>query len=222
LAGQVLGVKELTDTPPEEGEAADDKGAAAAPLPEPLRLVRLRNPWGRGEWEGKWCDHSEAWHTHAGRAAAHAVGGVTREDDGAFWMELQDFRLRFASLEWCQMHKTHVRPPTSPRRFVRVLPAHLHGRQPSRTWRALHCVAMAAVAPFPRLVEVYCPDGTDRAGFVVQEELVQMKRLEAAVAGISSDSMGGSEDGDKEADPDDSKGKTSPAVRLSRVCACRE
>jgi hypothetical protein len=63
---------------------------------------------GHGEWEGKWSDRSEVWHTPTGRAMAKALGDRRgeNEDDGAFWMELQDFTLRFATLEWCQTVKT--------------------------------------------------------------------------------------------------------------------
>ncbi len=25
------------------------------------RLVKLRNPWGKGEWKGKWSDSSDLW-----------------------------------------------------------------------------------------------------------------------------------------------------------------
>ena len=26
-----------------------------------LQLVKIRNPWGHGEWGGKFCDEDEAW-----------------------------------------------------------------------------------------------------------------------------------------------------------------
>ena len=25
------------------------------------KLVKLRNPWGKGEWNGKWSDHDKRW-----------------------------------------------------------------------------------------------------------------------------------------------------------------
>ena len=76
--------------------------------PAVKQLIRLRNPWGHGEWEGDWSDRSEKWHTPTGRAIARALGDRRGEnaDDGSFWMELRDFTLRFATLEWCQTTKT--------------------------------------------------------------------------------------------------------------------
>jgi len=31
-----------------------------------LQLIRIRNPWGHGEWSGKFADEDEAWDDHKG------------------------------------------------------------------------------------------------------------------------------------------------------------
>lgn len=31
-----------------------------------LTLIRIRNPWGHGEWSGKFADEDEAWDDHKG------------------------------------------------------------------------------------------------------------------------------------------------------------
>ncbi|XP_072254986.1 calpain-5-like [Pyxicephalus adspersus] len=47
-----------------------------------LRLVRLRNPWGSGEWKGAWSDGSEEWKKVSQRERKKL--GVTVDDDGEF------------------------------------------------------------------------------------------------------------------------------------------
>eukprot|EP01043_Picozoa_sp_COSAG02_P020373 COSAG02_NODE_1004_length_15275_cov_11.955917_7_plen_394_part_00 len=86
----------------DENEAPEEPGMT--------QIIKLRNPWGHGEWEGDWSDRSEKWHTPTGRAMARALGDRRGEndDDGAFWIELRDFTLRFATLEWCQTTKTRA------------------------------------------------------------------------------------------------------------------
>ena len=31
------------------------------------RLLKLRNPWGDGEWKGPWSDHDDMWRTPLGQ-----------------------------------------------------------------------------------------------------------------------------------------------------------
>jgi len=52
------------------------------------QLVCCRNPWGTGEWSGKWSDKNAngEW-TDEIKAAA----GFTNKQDGTFWMSVEDF-----------------------------------------------------------------------------------------------------------------------------------
>ena len=53
-----------------------------------VRLVKLRNPWGSGEWNGDWSDQSPLW-TEELRSQ---VGFDGSRDDGIFWMDFNDFK----------------------------------------------------------------------------------------------------------------------------------
>ncbi len=77
---------------------AVDVGAAA----ERVRLLLLRNPWGKSEWKGDWSDSSSCWRKRPDVAAA--VGNKrSNEDDGRFWIQLPDFRRRFRSVDLCRV-----------------------------------------------------------------------------------------------------------------------
>ena len=53
-------------------------------------LVRIRNPWGNeAEWNGAWSDGSEEWNFVS--AEEKAVQGIVFEDDGEFFMSVEDF-----------------------------------------------------------------------------------------------------------------------------------
>ena len=56
---------------------------------KPLRFVKLRNPWGNGEWKGLWSDEHIAWDCfpEVKRELEH-----TNENDGIFWMQWLDFQ----------------------------------------------------------------------------------------------------------------------------------
>jgi len=49
--------------------------------------VKLRNPWGSGEWIGDWSDNSDLW-TDELKDQVSFDGG---HDDGIFWMSYEDF-----------------------------------------------------------------------------------------------------------------------------------
>ena len=49
-----------------------------------------RNPWGNFEWQGKWSDTSDAWDQECNKQVKKLLH-FKAEDDGAFWMELDDF-----------------------------------------------------------------------------------------------------------------------------------
>jgi hypothetical protein len=52
------------------------------------RLVKLRNPWGSGEWNGRWSDKSPEWTPDLRRQ----VGFDGDRDDGIFWMDFNEFQ----------------------------------------------------------------------------------------------------------------------------------
>ena len=62
-----------------------------------VRLVKLRNPWGRGEWLGDWSDQDPRWHTDLQEEL-----GVESRDDGIFFMEFKDYLTYFKSVQLCK------------------------------------------------------------------------------------------------------------------------
>ena len=72
-----------------------------------LKFVKVRNPWGRGEWLGEWSDGSPKWEEHP------EVEAAMREDprvafdrdtsDGTFWIVWQDFVKHFNKLYVCRL-----------------------------------------------------------------------------------------------------------------------
>jgi calpain-15 len=55
------------------------------------RILQLRNPWGRFEWNGDWSDESSLW-TNEFKAQV----GFVKANDGSFWMSLEDFKSTFS------------------------------------------------------------------------------------------------------------------------------
>lgn len=57
-----------------------------------VRLLKLRNPWGKGEWFGDWSDRSPLWTPEL----SHQLRGDNlNPDDGIFFMAFSDYRRYF-------------------------------------------------------------------------------------------------------------------------------
>lgn len=63
-----------------------------------VRLVRVWNPWGKGEWNGTWSDKSDLWDDVSSDDRDQCL---SVKDDGEFWMTLEDFCSFYADLDIC-------------------------------------------------------------------------------------------------------------------------
>jgi calpain-15 len=70
----------------------------AAKEHEGIKLVNLRNPWGKFEWTGDWSDSSSLWTEDL----KEAFGATLDGEDGSFWMTFGDFTSTFFSLDVCR------------------------------------------------------------------------------------------------------------------------
>ena len=63
-----------------------------------LDLIKVRNPWGEGEWNGDWSDKSNKWTPELKK-----YFGFVDEDDGIFWISSNDYVANFASTSICYL-----------------------------------------------------------------------------------------------------------------------
>ncbi|XP_048095842.1 calpain-1 catalytic subunit-like [Alosa alosa] len=64
----------------------------------PVRLIRLFNPWGEGEWRGDWSDKSSKWQTVSPEDRTTCLSIC---DDGEFWMSMEDFCQSYSDMDIC-------------------------------------------------------------------------------------------------------------------------
>ncbi|XP_073682696.1 calpain-1 catalytic subunit-like [Garra rufa] len=65
---------------------------------EPVKLVRVLNPWGRGEWTGAWSDKSLLWNNVSKSDQSECLSSAI---DGEFWMSMKDFTENFRDIDIC-------------------------------------------------------------------------------------------------------------------------
>jgi len=80
-------------------------GLGGAEKSDYFKMVQLRNPWGKGEWEGDWSDKSTKWGEFPKVAKTlndddnnTKSGG---DHDGIFWMQWEDFIKHYNNIEVC-------------------------------------------------------------------------------------------------------------------------
>ena len=61
-----------------------------------LYLLKLRNPWGEGEWNGKWSDYSKCWTEEYKK-----YFGYKKSNDGIFWIDISDYINNFDATYIC-------------------------------------------------------------------------------------------------------------------------
>ena len=69
---------------------------ASGEAAQPRTFLRLRNPWGKGEWQGAYSDHWPGWAQHP---RLREELNVEAKDDGAFWMSMDDFAKNARTVE---------------------------------------------------------------------------------------------------------------------------
>ncbi|XP_064483862.1 calpain-A-like [Ornithodoros turicata] len=80
-----------------------------------VRLIRLRNPWGRSEYNGPWSDVSKEW-KKVSQAKLEELGVIVR-DDGEFWIEEEYFRNRFIMVDMCHLEPGSVEEDPDTKRW---------------------------------------------------------------------------------------------------------
>jgi hypothetical protein len=68
-----------------------------------VRLLRIRNPWGKHEWNGAWSDQSKEWTPALLEQLGHKPG-----NDGLFFMTFEDYVRHFTTFELCKYNKDYL------------------------------------------------------------------------------------------------------------------
>lgn len=66
------------------------------------RLVKLRNPWAKTEWNGAWGDSSPNWTPELKQKL-----NVQKKDDGIFFMAFEDFMKYFSDIQVCYVYDNY-------------------------------------------------------------------------------------------------------------------
>jgi hypothetical protein len=98
-----------TTSPSEPKKAKLEVGSSDKPNRNTIRLVRIRNPWGKREWKGAWSVNSEQWTNHLRKRLGEEAWA---KDDGTFWMSFEDMLERFHHMDVCKTREGWVHSST--------------------------------------------------------------------------------------------------------------
>ncbi|XP_016074409.1 PREDICTED: calpain-13 [Miniopterus natalensis] len=70
-------------------------------------LIRLWNPWGNTEWQGRWGDRSPEWQETQDPRKSKLY---ENKNDGEFWMSCRDFQENFSCLYICNQFPVNLYP----------------------------------------------------------------------------------------------------------------
>ncbi|KAL5017976.1 hypothetical protein ScPMuIL_003698 [Solemya velum] len=86
------------------GHAYSVTSLAVVPyLGQTVQLVRLRNPWGSGEWNGPWSDKSYEMQSLTPEIKKKL--NIVIVEDGEFWISFEDLLSNFSEIQLC-----HIQP----------------------------------------------------------------------------------------------------------------
>ena len=71
--------------------------------PNNERVLKLRNPWGEGEWKGDWSDGSSKWTPELKKEL-----NLVQANDGIFFIPFQDFQKYFYDYQICYFHDDYA------------------------------------------------------------------------------------------------------------------
>ena len=83
-----------------------------------VRLLKLRNPWGKEEWRGDWGDSSPLWTQQIRDFLGHSA-----KNDGTFWMAFPDFIKYFTYVDICKTHEDWFQQSVSEMFTKKVVPS---------------------------------------------------------------------------------------------------
>jgi len=68
------------------------------------RILLIRNPWGKKEWNGDWSDNSKQWTSSLKKQVPEYVN----KDDGCFWINFKDYDAFFYITTICYYDESYV------------------------------------------------------------------------------------------------------------------
>lgn len=98
-AYSILGVYELVN----EGGKLRRLNHDEKPNPKNVRLLKIRNPWSKHEWLGKWSDGDKVWTPELNTLLGHGE----KQDDGVFFMDFEGFVNNFVNFVVCRVKEGH-------------------------------------------------------------------------------------------------------------------